>query len=235
MALQKRCKSCRNSTILWLLISEISLLAPMESRSLSREKMGMLSSSGGDASPRRSLVVHAGSGKVSARKLVEVFTENPSVVAYSQYLCEDSSGRPLSWVSNFCTRILEQCLRNNTIEALSLYLKLRSSVEAMKEDCPASIDAAWDARLIRTYYEACSRISGLSTTRLLSAEFVFTLNELVEQALSASPLDENDVLVYMKTGDPRQTVVKDVSQLGLLGSFLSFYEVPFPLPKRFDA
>jgi anaphase-promoting complex subunit 1 len=192
-----------------------------------KRKHGHLGSSGMTSS-RRSLVVHADSGKISARKLVEAFTENPSVVAYSQYLCEDSS-RPLSWVSNFCTRILEQCLRNNTIEALSLYLKLKSSVVAMKEDCPASIDAAWDTRLIRTYY-AHSTISGSSTTRLLSAEFVSTLNELVEQTLSASPLDENDVLVYMKTGDPRQTVVKDVSQLGLLGSFLSFYGVPFPLP-----
>lgn len=99
----------------------------------------------------------------------------------------------------------------------------------MKEDFPASTDAAWDVRLIRTYYEARSRNVVGFTTRLLSAEFVSLLNELVEQVLSTTPLDENDVLVYMKSGDPRrQTVTNDATQLALLGSFLTFYEVPFP-------
>lgn len=181
-----------------------------------------------DPHSQRSLVVHTGTRSGSVRKLVEAFTEDPLMLAYSQYLCGEPSKRPLTWVPWFCTRVLHESLSSNTEEALPLYLKLRSSVEAMRDDFPASVEAVWDVRLIRTYYEARSRIVSDSTTRLLSAEFVSMMNELVEQGLSATPLDENDVLVYMKSGEARQTAFNDAAQLGLLGSFLTFYEVPFP-------
>lgn len=111
---------------------------------------------------------------------------------------------------------------------MPLYPKLRSSVEAIAKDFPASVEAVWDVRLIRTYYEARSSSSIMgSTTRLLGAEFVSLLNELVGRALASTPLDENDILVYMKTGEARQTTFKDAEGLDLLGSFLTFYEVPF--------
>jgi hypothetical protein len=174
---------------------------------------------------------------VSGRTLIEGCTDDPMIVASSQYLCDEATSLrvrerrgSLSWVPDFCARVLHECLSNDTKETLPLYLKLRSSVEAMRDDFPASVEAAWDVRLIRTYYEAHSRLTSSkgAATRLLSAEFVSVLNELVEQALSFTPLDENDVLVYMKSGEVRRTVSEDAA-LGLLGSFLTFYDVPFPL------
>jgi len=177
-----------------------------------------------DPDSQRSLVVHQ-SGSDSVSKLVETFSEDPEILAYSHYLCDETSRRPLSWVPRFCARVLQECLTTNTEEALPLYLELRSSVEAMRDGFASSAEAAWDVRLIRTYYESRSRIFvGSTSTRLLSAEFVSLLNELAEKALSATSLDESDILVYMKTGEPRQASVNE----GLLGSFLTFYEVPFP-------
>lgn len=180
-----------------------------------------------DPHSQHSLIVQTSAGNDSIRKMAEAFTEDPTILAYSQYLCDDGpSKKRLSWVPDFCAGVLQECLVNNTEEALPLYLKLRCSVEAMKQDCTASaIDAVWDIRLIQSYYQARAKSSVHSSSRLISAEFESMLNELVGQALATSPLDESDVLVYMKSGDVRQA---SASSLDLLGSFLTFYEVPFP-------
>ena len=187
-----------------------------------------------DCHSHRSLVVHTGNGSHSVRAWDDEFIDDPVIGAFSQYLCDEpkrllrgGQRRSLSWVPDFCARVLHECLSNDTKEALPLYLKLRSSVEAMRDDSAASVEAVWDVRLLRTYYEAYPRIAEASSTRLLGAEFVSTLNELVEQVLSSTPLDENDVLVYIKSGEVRRTASEN-GGLGLLGSFLTFYDVPFP-------
>jgi hypothetical protein len=60
----------------------------------------------------------------------------------------------------------------------------------------------------------------------LSAEFISVLNEIVERTLAAVPFDENDVLVYMKSGE-RRTASKEASQ-DLFAAFLTWFDVPFP-------
>ena len=177
-----------------------------------------------DPLSQRSLFVQTGSESHSVRDLIESYTDDPVIVAYAQYLC-DSGPRSTSWVSDFCGRILYECLLNDTEEALPLYLKLRSSVEATKDECPTL--AFWDIRLIRTYYEEHPNIvAAARASRLLSAEFVSVLNEIVEQTLAATPLDENDILVYMKSGE-RRTASKGASQ-DLFAAFLTWFDVPFP-------
>lgn len=177
-----------------------------------------------DPHSQRSLVVQTGSGSHCVRDLIESFTDDPMVVAYAQYLC-DSGPRSMSWVSDFCGRILHECLLNDTEEALPLCLKLRSSVEAMRDEYPTF--ALWDIRLIRTYYEEHPNIvAAAGASRLLSAEFVSVLNEIVEQTLAATPLDENDILVYMKSGE-RRTASKQAPQ-DLFAAFLTWFDVPFP-------
>lgn len=177
-----------------------------------------------DPYSQRSLAVQTGSGSHSIRDLIEFFTDDPMIVAYAQYLC-DSGPRSISWVSDFCGQILHECLLCDCEEALPLYLKLRSSVEAMKDECPTF--AFWDIRLIRTYYEEHPNIvAAARASRLLSAEFVSVLNEIVERTLAATPLDENDILVYMKSGE-RRTASKEASQ-DLFAAFLVWFDVPFP-------
>lgn len=177
-------------------------------------------------SSQHSLIVQANTGSDSVEKMVELFTEDPTMIAYSRYLCKApflSKGRLTS--PNVLVRVLHECLVNNTKEALPLYLKLTSSVGKMSSDDPSSVDAVWDVRLIQSYYKARSKNAAIkSTTRIISAEFVSILQELVRQVLAGTSLDENDVLVYMKTGEVR----RQQSALGLLGSFLTFYETPFP-------
>ena len=197
-----------------------------------KKRSGHLSHSQ-DPHSQRSLLVQTGIGAQSVRDLIESFSEDPMIVSYAQYLCDvepegplNGKERCLSWVSGFCAHVLHECLTKDTEEALPLYLKLRSSVESMRDGHPASIEAYWDIRLIQTYYQVYDNLVGGMKGRLLSAEFVAMLSEMVERALSSTSLNENDVLVYMKSGE-RRTAFKDDPQ-GLLGPFLVWYDVPFP-------
>jgi hypothetical protein len=95
----------------------------------------------------------------------------------------------------------------------------------MRDECPTS--SFWDIRLIRSYYEAYPNIvAETRSSRLLSSEFISVLNEIVERTLAAVPFDENDVLVYMKSGE-RRTASKEASQ-DLFAAFLTWFDVPFP-------
>jgi hypothetical protein len=123
---------------------------------------------------------------------------------------------------------LHECLVKDTEEALPLYLKLQSAVEAIKDTF--SSQAAWDIRLISAYYEEYRNIvSSSKATRLLSAEFVAMLNEVVEQRLLSTALDESDVLVYMKSGEPRREHSHDTESQAIVGPFLTWFDVSFPI------
>lgn len=181
-----------------------------------------------DPHSQRSLLVHTLSGGHSVSALIESFTENPLIIAYAQYLCEEGVSHKLSWVPEFCSRVLHECLVKDTEEALPLYLKLQSAVEAIKDTF--SSQAAWDIRLISAYYEEYRNIvSSSKATRLLSAEFVAMLNEVVEQRLLSTTLDESDVLVYMKSGEPRSEHSHDTESQAIVGPFLTWFDVSFPI------
>jgi hypothetical protein len=95
----------------------------------------------------------------------------------------------------------------------------------MRDECPTF--SFWDIRLIRSYYEGYPKIvAETRSSRLLTAEFVSVLNEIVEQTLAATPFDENDVLVYMKSGE-RRSGTKEAAQ-DLFAAFLTWFYVPFP-------
>lgn len=181
-----------------------------------------------DPHSQRSLRVHTLSGGQSVSALIESFTENPMIIAYAQYLCEEGVSRKLSWVPEFCSRVLHECLVKDTEEALPLYLKLQSAVEASKDTF--SSQATWDIRLVSAYYEEYPNIvSSPKATRLLSAEFVAMLNEVVEQRLLSTALDESDVLVYMKSGEPQKAHSRDTESQAIVGPFLTWFDVPFPI------
>ena len=161
-----------------------------------------------DPYSHRSLSIQTGSsGGGSFIQLVSSFTEEPKVLAFAKYLCETENGSttvrssgPFS-VAGFCTRVLHECLRNDTEEALPLYLTLRSSVDGLiNSDSSATIRFVWDFRLIRTYYQRRRHLQTNCTPKLLNDELFSYLCELLESALLAEPDGESSTSSHPRLG-----------------------------------
>ena len=151
---------------------------------------------GQDPDSQRSLLLQTGSyvGK-DFLDLVRSFTEDPRVVSFAQYFCSlgqqskssksKASNGPFS-LSQFCSRILHQCMTYDSEEAIFLYLAIRSSIGVVAGESSGSGRSVWDYRLIRSYFQRRPSICLNSPPKLLNEELVMYLCDMFESILSSS-------------------------------------------------
>jgi hypothetical protein len=143
-----------------------------------------------DPHSQRSLLVQTGSFQEgSMLQVIESFTDDQKVLAFSRHLCDvgemqgkTSLSGPFS-VSGFCRRVLHECLVLDTEEALPIYLALRSVIGNVESGTCSVVPFVWDFRLIRSYYENRPRLLAEQCPRLLNCELVSYLVDLFESAL----------------------------------------------------
>lgn len=120
-------------------------------------------------------------------ELLRAFTSNRVVMTFAKQFCgicdiDVVKSRFDSFsVQGFCRRVLFECLMLDTPESLSLYLELRSAVDSCQVRACTASAAAWDFRLIRSYYAQRSCLVNDDAPRVLNMELLAYLNELLEK------------------------------------------------------
>lgn len=145
-----------------------------------------------DPDSKRSLLVQTGTlhGE-NHLDLVSSFTNDKAILAFAKHFCGiglsgsgANSGDPFT-VEGFCRRVLFESLMLDTQEALPLYLFLRNAINVADPKARTSIFAAWDFRLIKSYYVFRRLLVSEATPRILNVELVVYLNELLERTMNS--------------------------------------------------
>ena len=143
-----------------------------------------------DPHSQRSLMVQTSSFQAgSMQNVIESFTDDQRVLAFSRYICDageiqqnTSLSGPFS-IPGFCRRVLHECLVLDTEEALPIYLALRSVVDSVDSGSCSPVPFVWDLRLIRSYYEQRPKLFTANSPRFLNCELVSYLVDMFENTL----------------------------------------------------
>ena len=143
-----------------------------------------------DPESKRSLLVQTGRLYSEIQlDLVSSFTDDKKILAFAKHFCGiGMAGSGLATedpflIEGFCRRVLFESLMLDTQEALPMYLFLRNASNCADPMARSSVFAAWDFRLIKSYYANRNVLVEESTPRILNVELVVYLNELLESAL----------------------------------------------------
>ena len=207
-----------------------------------KKKSGHLSYQQDPHAQRSLLVQTGGSGGGSALQLIEAFTEDTKLLAYAKYLCNNgrglrNGGRPKSLVlgketglgnsvEEFCTDVLHECLTKGKTEAIGLYLALRhAAISAVNNSW--NIETVWDLRLVRSYYEGWGERDE-SPPPHLSPDFVWAMSVNLDRHFYEKGFTRSVLLNYLESGG-RWEEMADNDEGTMLGCFLAWNDVPFPL------
>ena len=185
-----------------------------------KKKPGVLSYAQ-DPNLSRSLLVQSGMSKSgSALELIELFTDDPMLLAFAQYLCNTADEEEFE---SFCMSVLHECLTEGKTDAIPLFLSLKTSILSLKKEANSATSIVWDVKLICSYYDWLDTIYGVNETysRLLSPDYVEILKENVDQILIDHGLDETLIKYYQKFGEWAATG----NEKDFYGSFLVWYEL----------
>lgn len=201
---------------------------------LVKKKSGVLSYAQ-DPYSLRSLLVQSGVCKSgSALKLIKLFTEDPLLLAFAEYLCDSESQyrrEVFSVASNqsslgmgysletFCTSILHECLTEGKTDALPLFLSLWCCIMSLKKKSKPVVSLVWDIRLIESYYDRFEHLwSDIINPpgRILNTDFVAILIENVDRIFAEFGMNETQIKYHKKFKD-WESIKQDK---GIFGSFL---------------
>lgn len=161
---------------------------------LVKKKSGVLSYVQ-DPHSRRSLLIQSGGSKSgSTLELIQSFTENPTLLAFAKYLCDDKKSPTIARYGSrsgfgnsfeeFCASVLHECQTEEKPDLLPLYLSLYFWITTSESNSiqGASSCSVWDIRLIESYYSRSDNFS--SRSRLMGTDFVALLSENMDRILS---------------------------------------------------
>lgn len=145
-------------------------------------------------------------------ELVSSFTDDKAILGFAKHFCgidlgekDNATGNPFS-LEGFCRRVLFESLMLDTQEACQLYLYLRNAIHCADVSGRSSVCAAWDFRLVRSYYSfRCSLVHD-STPRILNTELVAYLIEMLERTMKLKAM-KRGALINIETLEQGQCAI----------------------------
>ena len=152
------------------------------------------------------------------------------VHAFVQHVCDSSVEGSVQQVA-FFGGALRDCLINEKVDILPVFLTLQHILQNLKENIPQHSHSAWDARLIVTYVNgpvskshAYTTQKGVVTSGVISSDLVAILVTRFDEYFSRNGLGSADGVLshYIDSGD----VPTDRDAAGVFNCMLSFYGIP---------